>query len=65
MRAAAQLGAAPQEQLLGADTPAALLPVLLQDAVRGEFREVAKLLSDNGGKVYEVGGLGNSCPNLP
>ncbi len=29
----------------------------LQDAVRGEFREVAKLLSDNGGKVYEVGAL--------
>ena len=27
----------------------------LQDAVRGEFREVAKLLTDNGGKVYEVG----------
>lgn len=58
-----QLGAAPQEQLLGADTP--LLPVLLQDAVRGEFREVAKLLSDNGGKVYEVGGLGTSCLHLP
>ncbi|KAL4446296.1 hypothetical protein ABPG77_003103 [Micractinium sp. CCAP 211/92] len=29
----------------------------LEDAVRGEFREVAKLLSDNGGKVYEDGGL--------
>jgi hypothetical protein len=25
--------------------------------VRGEFREVAKLLTDNGGKVYEEGGL--------
>jgi hypothetical protein len=29
----------------------------LQDAVRGEFREVAKLLSDNGGKVFEEGSL--------
>lgn len=28
-----------------------------QDAVRGEFREVAKLLSDNGGRVYEDGAL--------
>ena len=25
--------------------------------MRGEFREVAKLLSDNGGKVFEDGGL--------
>ncbi|PRW60891.1 Dual specificity kinase splA isoform A [Chlorella sorokiniana] len=29
----------------------------LEDAVRGEFREVAKLLSDNGGRIYEDGGL--------
>eukprot|EP00887_Chlorella_sp_A99_P006013 scaffold27.g6013.t1 len=29
----------------------------LEDAVRGEFREVAKLLTDNGGKVFEEGGL--------
>ncbi|KAL4856575.1 SUMO-activating enzyme subunit 2 [Chlorella vulgaris] len=29
----------------------------LEDAVRGEFREVAKLLSDNGGKVFEEGSL--------
>lgn len=29
----------------------------LEDAVRGEFREVAKLLTDNGGKVFEDGGL--------
>ena len=35
------------------------MPAYVQDAVRGEFREVAKLLIDNGGKVYEdrmVGG---------
>ena len=31
--------------------------IALQDAVRGEFREVAKLLSDNGGRIYEDGGL--------
>lgn len=31
--------------------------VMLQDAVRGEFREVAKLLSDNGGRIHEDGGL--------
>ncbi len=32
------------------------LPLLSrQDAVRGEFREVAKLLIDHGGKVYEDG----------
>lgn len=41
---------------LALPTDAGPLPCpLLQDAVRGEFREVAKLLSDNGGKVYEVG----------
>ena len=32
-------------------------PPRLQDAVRGEFREVAKLLSDNGGQVWEESGL--------
>lgn len=41
--------------------PLAVLPLLccaaLQDAVRSEFREVAKLLSDNGGRIYEDGGL--------
>ena len=40
--------------------PLAALPLprcFLQDAVRGEFREVAKLLSDNGGRIYEDGGL--------
>lgn len=35
----------------------ALLPVCVQDAVRGEFREVAKLLIEHGGKVGgRVGG---------
>lgn len=29
----------------------------LEDAVRGEFREVARLLADNGGRVYEEGQL--------
>ena len=32
-------------------------PCPVQDAVRGEFREVAKLLSDNQGRVHEEGGL--------
>lgn len=34
---------------------------VLQDAVRGEFREVAKLLSDNGGRIHEDGGLVRMC----
>ena len=31
--------------------------MLPQDAVRGEYREVAKLLADNGAKVFEEGKL--------